>query len=283
MTDAMLGQPPVLVLVAVQNMVNLASCIRVAKNFGIDTVRLVQPECEIDFYRIEGVAHNTADVLDRMTIHDTLDDAFADLTQVHGLTGRERTAKRRVLRPRVAAAELVAASGSGRVGILAGREDHGLWNEELDRCDSLVTISANPAYTSLNLAQAVAVYSYEVWVARGGDDLPIKPPRHQSDPASHALLEATFASWEAALGAIDFLKTRQAPLVMRSVREIVYRAQPDAREAALLRAIGLEVVHYMRRTGRPLAELPATDLPGAEIHSPAEEPSDGSSRVAEAK
>jgi TrmH family RNA methyltransferase len=264
----MRGQAPVLVLVAVQDMVNLASCIRVAKNFGIDTIRLVQPECEVDFYRIEGVAHNTADVLDRMTIHDTLDDAFADLTHVQALTGRERTAKRRILRPRAAAAELVSHSETGRIGVLAGREDHGLTNEELDRCDTLVTISANPEYTSLNLAQSVAVYAHELWVARGGDEIPFKAPRHVADPASHALMEATFASWEAALGAIDFLKTRQPGLVMRSFREIVFRSQPDTREAGLLRAVGLEVVNYMRRTGRPMAETPASLLPGAIVDKP---------------
>jgi tRNA/rRNA methyltransferase/tRNA (cytidine32/uridine32-2'-O)-methyltransferase len=249
MSDAMLGEAPVLVLVAVQDLVNLASCIRLAKNFGIDTVRLVAPECEVDFYRIEGVAHNTGDLLDRMTVYDTLDPALADLSCVHALTGRERTAKRTVVRPRAAAATLIERSGSGRVGILAGREDKGLSNEELDRCDALVTISANPRYNSLNLAQAVAVYCYETWLARGGDTLPFKPPRHTADPATHEQLESLFANWETSLREIDFFKTRQPDLIMRSFREIVFRANPDGREAALLRAIGLEIRNFLRRKG----------------------------------
>jgi TrmH family RNA methyltransferase len=247
MSELRLAEPPVLVLVAVQDLVNLASCIRLAKNFGIETVRLVAPECEIDLYRIEGVAHNTGDLLDRMTIHESLDPALADLTYVHALTGRERTAKRTVVRPRAAAADLVERSGSGPVGVLAGREDKGLSNEEIDRCDALVTISANPLYTSLNLAQAVAVYLHEVWVARGGDDLPLKPPRHTAEPATHEQLEALFANWEASLRDIEFFKSRQPELVMRSFREFVHRANPDGREAALLRAIGLEIGNYMRR------------------------------------
>jgi tRNA/rRNA methyltransferase/tRNA (cytidine32/uridine32-2'-O)-methyltransferase len=250
MSDEKLAEPPVLVLVAVQDLVNLASCIRLAKNFGIETLRLVAPECEVDLYRIEGVAHNTGDLLDRMTIHETLDPALADLTYVHALTGRERTAKRTVLRPRSAAADLVERSGSGLVGILAGREDKGLSNEELDRCDALVTISANPRYSSLNLAQAVAVYCYEVWVARGGDELPFKPPRHTAGPATHEQMEALFANWEASLRDIEFFKTRQPELIMRSFREIVFRANPDGREAALLRAIGLEIGNYLKRTGK---------------------------------
>lgn len=254
MTDDRLGDPPILILVAVQELVNLASCIRVAKNFGIEQVRLVAPECPIDFYRIEGVAHNTIDLLERMTVHDTLDDAFKDLHYVQALTGRERTAKRSVLRPRVASEALVARSAAGPVGVLAGREAHGLMNEELDRCDALVTISANPAYTSLNLAQATAVYLHEIWVARGGDRIALKPPRHEAAPATHELLEAVFASWEASLHDIEFLKTRQPDLIMRTFREILFRAAPDSREASLLRAMGLEIGHFLRRTGRSVDE-----------------------------
>lgn len=242
-----MSDAPVLVLVAVQDLVNLASCLRVAKNFGIDTVRLVAPECEIDPWRIEGVAHNTGDMLDRMTVHQTLDEAFADLTCVHALTGRERTAKRTMLRPRRAAAELIDRAGRGRVGVLAGREDKGLSNDELDRCDALVTISANPDYNSLNLAQAVTVYAYELWLARGGDDLPFKAPRRAVEAVTHAEMEHMFAAWEDALTRIEFFKTRQPDRVMRSFREVAYRADLDAREAALLRAIGLEVRNYLGR------------------------------------
>lgn len=240
---------PVLVLVAVQDLVNLASCIRVAKNFGVTEIRLVAPECPVDLYRIEGVAHNTADVLERMTIYDTIDEAFADLTYVQALTGRERTAKRTTLRPREAAGVLVERSLAGKVGILAGREDHGLSNEELDRCAELVTISANPDYTSLNLAQAWAVMAYETWVARGGDQIPLKKPRHAAGPTNHAELEALFADWEASMHAIEFFKKRQADLVMRGFREVIFRADLDVREAGLFRAIGLEIGHYLRRRG----------------------------------
>jgi len=240
---------PVLVLVAVQDLVNLASCVRIAKNFGVSEIRLVAPECPVDLYRIEGVAHNTADVLERMTVHATIDEAFADLTYVQALTGRERTAKRTTLRPREAAVELVERSLEGKVGILAGREDHGLNNEELDRCAELVTISANPEYNSLNLAQAWAVMAHESWVARGGDRIPLKKPRHAAGPTTHGELEALFRDWEASMHAIEFFKKRQADLVMRGFREVIYRADLDAREAGLFRAIGLEIGHFLRRKG----------------------------------
>lgn len=240
---------PVLVLVAVQDLVNLASCIRVAKNFGITQIRLVQPECSLDPYRLEGIAHHAGDVIAAMQVYDRIDDALADLTYVQALTGRERTAKRTMLRPRQGAEELLERGALGRVGILAGREDHGLQNEEIDRCDALVTISANPDYTSLNLAQATGIYCYETWLARGGDRIGFKSPRHSAPQAPHKEIEALFRDWEASLTAIEFFKKREVDLVMRGFREVIFRARLDAREAGLFRAIGLEVGHFLRRRG----------------------------------
>ena len=107
-------------LVAPQDLVNVASGVRIAKNFGIGTIRLVNPEIEIDAYRIEGIAHNTADVVARMTVHDSLPEALADCVYAAVLTGRERAAKRTMLRPREAAAELVARTSEGRGGDRGG-------------------------------------------------------------------------------------------------------------------------------------------------------------------
>ena len=238
---------PLLVLVAPQDLVNVASIVRLAKNFGLGGIRLVKPEVTLDRYRIEGIAHNTADVVDRIEVMDSLADALADCVFSVVLTGRERAAKRTVLRPREAAGELARRAGEGPVAIVAGREDSGLTNEELDACHALVTISTDPGHPSLNLAQAVGIMAYEAWLARGGDDLPLKPPRRAAEPATQAQLEQLFADWERALAAIDFFKTRQPEHVMRSLREVLFRADMDGREASLVRAIGIEVVRYLER------------------------------------
>ena len=238
---------------------NIASSVRIAKNFGIERMRLVDPEV-FDPYRIEGIAHNTADLVARIEIFDSLEQAISDCVFTAVLTARERAAKRRVLRPREAAAELVKTSASGLVAIVAGREDSGLTNAELDLCHALVTISTDPGHRSLNLAQAVAIMAYESWNARGGEDLPLKPPRRAADPATSEQLEILFADWHRALWAIDFFKTRRPEAVMRSFREIVHRAGLDGREATLLRAMGIEVSRYLGRVGAPLAgEPPAGD------------------------
>jgi len=255
-SPAQQSDAPILVLVAPQDIVNVASAVRIAKNFGMDSIRLVNPEMELDAYRIEGIAHNTADLVARITLHETLPDALADCMYAAVLTGRERAAKRTRLRPREAASELVARSVEGPVAVVAGREDSGLTNEELDCCDVLVTISTDPAHPSLNLAQAVAIMAYESWLARGGDRLAFKRPRRTAPAAPNALLETLFADWTRALWAIDFFKTRQPANVMRSFREIVFRAGLDAREASLLRAMGIEVSRFLAREGVAAAATP---------------------------
>jgi TrmH family RNA methyltransferase len=238
---------PILVLVNPQDIVNIASAVRIARNFGVERMRLVDPEV-FDPYRIEGIAHNTADFVARIEIHDSLQEAIADCVFTAVLTGRERAAKRQVFRPREAALALAEAAASGPVAIVAGREDSGLTNAELDLCHALVTISTAPDHRSLNLAQAVAIMAYESWNARGGDVVPLKPPRHQAAPATSAQLEDLFADWTGALWAIDFFKTRRTESVMRSFREIVFRAGLDGREASLIRAMGIEVARYLARS-----------------------------------
>jgi TrmH family RNA methyltransferase len=250
---------PILVLVNPQDIVNIASAVRIAKNFGIERMRLVDPET-FDPWRIEGIAHNTADFVARIEILPSLEAAIADCVSTFVLTGRERAAKRTTLRPREAAAELVRDLEAGPVAIVAGREDSGLTNAELDLCRTVVTIATDPRHPSLNLAQAVAIMAYETWLVRGGDTVPLKPPRREAAPATSEQLEQVFADWHRALWAVDFFKTRRSENVMRSFREIVFRAELDGREASLVRAMGIEVVRYLERVGAPVAGRP--DGPG---------------------
>jgi TrmH family RNA methyltransferase len=254
---------PILVLVNPQDIVNIASAVRIARNFGIDRMRLVDPET-FDPWRIEGIAHNTADFVARIEILPSLEAALGDCVSTFVLTGRERAAKRRTLRPREAAAEIVRDLEVGPVAIIAGREDSGLTNAELDLCRTVVTIATNPSHPSLNLAQAVAIMAYETWNARGGDGLPLKPPRREAAPATSAQLEELFGDWHRALWAIDFFKTRRSESVMRSFREIVFRADLDGREASLVRAMGIEVARYLQRVGAPFAGAPSDEDAGGE-------------------
>src|SRR5438094_811619 len=156
----------VVVLHEPQDLVNIAHVVRALKNFGFRDLRLVRPR-EFDGYRIEGIAHQTRDVLARVTQYEGLDEALADCVHVVGFTARERSAKRNRQRPREAAAELLAQAEVGAVALLFGREDKGLPNEALDACHRVVTIPTDPAYASLQLGHAVVLMLYELALARG--------------------------------------------------------------------------------------------------------------------
>jgi tRNA/rRNA methyltransferase/tRNA (cytidine32/uridine32-2'-O)-methyltransferase len=232
-----------------QDLVNVAHVVRALKNFGFKDLRLVNPR-EYDAYRVEGIAHQTQDLLARVQRFDRLEDALADCVHVVGFTSRGRTAKRNLQRPRAAAVEILAHAEAGAVALLFGREDKGLSNEALDRCHRVVTIPTDPAYPSLNLAHAVVLTLYELALARGDEGRPFKTPRREGPPATVADLERLFADVEAALRVIEFFKTRQSEGVMRTVREVIHRTPLDEREAKLLRAVAIEVVKYHERLAR---------------------------------
>jgi TrmH family RNA methyltransferase len=244
----------VVVLWEPQNYVNVAGTVRAMKNFGLSRLRLISP-AEWDPWRIEGIAHDTGDLIAATRIFDSLADGLGDCSFVVGMTARERRAKRAVDRPRTLAPELLARaaeaqrSGGGPVAVLLGREDNGLSNEALDYCHRTVTIPTNPAHASLNLAQAVLLVAYELWMAAAGEAQPFREPRHVAPPASVEELEMLFGDAERALWAVDFFKSRQTESVMRTVRELARRADLDAREATFVRAIAIEVVKFLRRQG----------------------------------
>ncbi|MBW3629839.1 MAG: hypothetical protein KY464_11145 [Gemmatimonadetes bacterium] len=243
----------VVVLWETQDLVNIAGTIRAMKNFGLSRLRLVTP-AEWDAWRIDGIAHDTQDVVAKTTLHDTLPDALADCAYVVAMTARGRRAKRDMTRPREIApellnraAELEAAGDPSCIALLYGREDHGLPNWALDLAHRTATIPTTE-HKSLNLAQAVMVMAYELWLAAAGDEKEFKAPRRDSIPAPVDVLEKMFADIEQALWTIDFFKTRQTANVMRTLRGVIHRAELDTREAGFLRAVSIEVRKFFERT-----------------------------------
>jgi TrmH family RNA methyltransferase len=229
-----------------KDLVNIAGVVRVMMNFGLSTLRLVEPD-EFDAWRIGGIAHRSEHLTEAATIHDTLDEAVADATFIVGTTARPRTAGRSYLRARDAAAQIVRRAAEGPVAILFGREDRGLTNEELDRCHAVAIIPTDAEYPSLNLAQACLVLAYEVFLAAGGGQEELPTGRRATRPPTHEELEEAFAAIEAGLHRIEFYKARKPEAVMRTLRTILTRAEPDLREAKLLGAIGYEIGHHIDR------------------------------------
>jgi tRNA C32,U32 (ribose-2'-O)-methylase TrmJ len=119
----------------------------------------------------------------------------------------------------------------------------------LDACHVVTTIPTNPAYPSLNLAQATLLVLYQLFQRSGGQEQSFRPPRKSAPVAPAALLEDLFADLERALDAIEFLKARSRVHTLRSLRVALYRARLDVREASLLRAAAIEVRRFLRRKG----------------------------------
>lgn len=236
----------IVVLHEPQELVNIAHVARAMKNFGVPELRLVAPR-EYDARRIEGVAHRTGDILERVERFDALEPALADCVHVVAFTARERTAKRNVQRPRDAAGEILALAEEGPVALVFGREDTGLSNAALDCCHRVVVIPTSPDHPSLQIGHAVAVMLYELALARGAEAQPVKPPRRAAPPATVEELERLYGDAERALGAIEFFKTRDRERIMRTIREVVHRVPLDQREAKLLRAIAIEAAKSRER------------------------------------
>lgn len=245
------------VLFETQDLVNVAAVVRAMKNMGVSDLRLVNA-VPLDAWRIQGIAHDTGDVLARAREHATLDEAIADCVLVAAFTARHRAARWAVSTPREIVDRLLEAAVDGPVALMFGREDRGLPNEALDRAQVHVTIPTT-GYASLNLAQAVMVALYELHLAAGDATRARKPPRKDAPPPEVIELERFHADAEAALRAIDFFKTRYPEHVLRAVRSLVARADPNARELSLMRAMAIEVVKNLERVRRGLSQSGAAD------------------------
>jgi TrmH family RNA methyltransferase len=245
MTESLLSAV-VVVLYEPQDPVNIAATIRAMKNMGASRLRLVRP-VEYEPHRLEGIAHGTMDLIDRIERFDDFDSAVADCVRVLGFSARRRAAKLRLLDPKAAAAELLAMAPDGPVALVFGREDSGLPNEILDRVHAAVTIPTTD-HASLNLAQAVLIGVYELHLAAADATRTLAPPRKDAPPPTNDQFEQYFADAERSLAAIEFFKTRFPEHIMRTLRSLTFRAAPNARELSLMRAMAIEVINYINRT-----------------------------------
>lgn len=230
-----------IVLVGTQHPGNIGSAARAMKTMGLRGLVLVAPE-RFPHQDAVAMAAGAGDVLDSARVVPDLATAVADCRLVLGCTARSRRIALDELLPREAAARAVAtaaAPAGTTAAVVFGRERTGLDNDELQLCHAAVTIPADPEYSSLNLAAAVQVLSYELRLAMLGprEALPAVPAPDGDVPASHAELEGFFAQLADTLDAIDFHKGRAPESALRKLRRIFLRAALDDRDVRLLRGV----------------------------------------------
>lgn len=240
-----------IVLVGTQHPGNIGSAARAIKTMGLHRLVLVAPQ-KFPHNEADMMAAGAEDVLNAAVEVATLTEAVADCRLVLGCTARSRRVQLRELRPREAAASVrVEAGAGGEVALVFGRERTGLENDELQLCHAAVHIPANPDYSSLNLAAAVQVLSYEVRLAllgEGDTSQAVIAPANP-DAVPHAQLEGFFAQLADTLEAIDFHKGRAPDSAMRKLRRLFVRTGLDEKEVRLLRGILADAQRMARLAG----------------------------------
>lgn len=236
----------VVVLDEPKDVVNVAGVVRVMMNMGLSRLRLVNPD-DFDTYRIGGIAHRSEDLTRAAETFGTLQDALSDVVLTVGTSARPRTDQRNYVRPREVAPRIVERTASGLVALVFGREDRGLTNEGLDLCQTVAIVPTARKYPSLNLAQACLILCYEIHLA-GAEATPLPRGKRDQGPATQKDLEEMYAALDRGLHRIDFFKGDRHPdSVMRLLRTILSRAEPDLREARLVRAMGFEMERFFDR------------------------------------
>ncbi len=213
------------------------------KNMALDDLVLVRPR---SFPHADSIAlaAGADDILARARVARTVAEAVEDCGFVAGSTSRPRSYHWEFTTPRDAAARVVALPGENRAALLFGSERYGLGNEDLDHCNVLIRIPANPDYCSLNLAMSVQLLAYEIFMAR---EQPQSRVQLEMPLASSGDMERFYAHLQSVLGEIEF--EDRTGYLMERLRRLFNRAQLDGNELNILRGILSAVQGRRRRAG----------------------------------
>lgn len=252
---------PAVILVRPQLAVNIGMCARAMANFGLSDLRLVNPREGFAgdvgqrarsirkgvFAAAAGAVH----LIEQAKLYDTVEEAVADLNYVWATTARERGQGKRIEMPARAMAETAAAMAQGaRHGIMFGPERTGLENDEVALADSIVTFPVNPAYASLNLAQAVLLMGYEWFRSSQGDVMPY-PKEERSPPAPREMMVSFFEYFEDHLEANGFFKPEgKRPIMKRNLRNMFHRMEMTEQDVRTLRGALVRLIEGPREKGR---------------------------------
>src|SRR5688572_6274652 len=233
--------PPAVILVEPQMGENIGAAARAMANFGLTELRLVAPRDGWPNRKARPAASGAVHLIDEARVFATAGEAVADLAFVYATTARIRDLPKEVVGPREAGAELRARGARGQAtGILFGRERWGLTNEEIGLADAIVTFPVNPAFASLNIAQAVLLMTYEWMQAGVSGALPAREavPDLDLTPAPKAQLVGLMQHLESALEPTGYFRTPDMrPTMVQNLRAILQRAGFTVAEIHVLRGV----------------------------------------------
>lgn len=244
---------------------NVGAAARAIKTMGFHDLRLVAPADPDLLHRPDALAlaSGAGDILENARLHASLAEALEPATLAFALTARARAIGPPPCDIREAAAqsaiELIHADT--RIAIVLGTERTGLSNEDITLCQQVCHIPANPAYSSLNVSQALQLAAWELRYAllplTGAARLPDTSARHNpgSDPASHARVQAMLAHFEQALVAVGFLDPRHPKKLMPRMRQMWTRNRLSADEVDMVRGMCTAMIRSAQRETDPARTL----------------------------
>jgi len=235
------------VLVRPQLGENIGTAARAMANFGLDDLRLVAPRDGWPSQKAQAAASGADWVIDGAKVYRSTEAAVADLTLVLATTVRTRDMVKTVFAPKSAAMRLLAEMNRGQK---FGAERAGLTNDDITLADAIVTVPVNPAFGSLNLAQAVLLIGYEWFAARNGEAPARELKLGDTRPANRAELIGFFEHLEGALDDAGFLlPVEKRPSMVRSLRNMFQREGLTEQDVRTLRGVvsALTRAHERRR------------------------------------
>jgi tRNA/rRNA methyltransferase len=242
---------PIVVLVEPQLGENIGAAARAMANFGLSRLRLVKPVQGWPNEKARVMAAGADRVLDAAALYDSLADAIADCSFVLATTARNHDQAKPVIGADAAAAEMAGRIAADEtIAIVFGRERNGLENDEVALADAIVTLPVNPAFASLNLAQAVVIVGYEWLKRQSGGVLPFAMPQ-KSPPVSKQQFEAFFADVERELEKVEFFRPEEKRGTMSvNLRNIFQRMQPTQQDIRTLHGVVTALVQGRKGPAR---------------------------------
>ncbi|HEV7278315.1 MAG TPA: RNA methyltransferase [Devosiaceae bacterium] len=229
---------PAIILCEPQLGENIGTAARAMANFGLWDLRIVNPRDGWPNERAVATASRADHVIERVRVFASVNEAIADLSLVYATTARRRDLQKRVLGPEEASQRMRShiAGGAG-AGLLFGRERWGLYNEEVALSDAIVTLPVEPAFASLNIAQAVLLMAYE-WRRQSEEGAALLFTDMLAEAATKAELAGLFEHLEEALDRAGFFTAPdKRPTVVNNLRAMLSRGTLSSQEVRTLRGV----------------------------------------------
>lgn len=232
---------------------NIGAAARAMKTMGLERLYLVNPKAFPDPVA-DARAAGASDVLENAQVCATLDEALAGTILAVAVTARRRDLSHEMLSAHQAASQMIELAAQGEVALLFGTEMSGLSNAELDKCQLLATIPANPEFTSLNLASAVQILAYELRMAlldSASFGATETPAAKAMEAASFDDVERFYQHLERTMIDTGFLDPACPGRLMQRLRRLFARARPEKEEVSILRGILTSVEKFTNKSKNP--------------------------------